>query len=250
MIVYKLTNKINGKVYIGQTIHKLSTRISQHKASKNTLISWAIRKHGIQNFDVSIVLRANNLDELNSREVFCIRVFNSLSPSGYNNAIGGKNCRLSNETKEKLRQKALGRKPSDEVRKKLSEQRIGKNNSMYGKKHSNYTKAILADSAKKRTVHGRTGTAGKFRHTEETKSRISQKLKGHKHNLGKIRSDKFKEDCKERITLRNQKKIINSIDGRVLDSVKQLAIELSMYYSTLVNMLNGRNPNKTTWAYL
>ena len=50
MVIYKFENKINGKVYIGQTVQKLSKRISSHKypgSNKNLPIDAAIKKYGI-----------------------------------------------------------------------------------------------------------------------------------------------------------------------------------------------------------
>lgn len=55
MIIYKITNKINGKVYIGQTTDSLSRRKSGHiqaatSGSKSKLYS-AMRKYGVENFE-------------------------------------------------------------------------------------------------------------------------------------------------------------------------------------------------------
>ena len=44
MIIYKITNLINGKIYVGQTQQTLKQRIGQHKRAKNTLIGKAIKK--------------------------------------------------------------------------------------------------------------------------------------------------------------------------------------------------------------
>ena len=64
MVIYKFENKINGKVYIGQTIQKLSKRISSHKypsGNKYLPIDSAIRKYGIENFSITIIDHANSL---------------------------------------------------------------------------------------------------------------------------------------------------------------------------------------------
>lgn len=54
MIIYKVTNIINNKIYIGQTIHSLNIRKSQHERSHEygykTAFSNAIKKYGKENF--------------------------------------------------------------------------------------------------------------------------------------------------------------------------------------------------------
>lgn len=58
-VVYKITNSVNNKIYIGCTIKTLKQRFSMHfrqrKAHKNTLLSRAIIKHGIQNFIIELI---------------------------------------------------------------------------------------------------------------------------------------------------------------------------------------------------
>ena len=71
MLIYKITNKINGKVYIGQTIQCLKKRWSQHKSDSkksNMTIHKAMRKYGIENFTIEEIGGANNITELNYQE--------------------------------------------------------------------------------------------------------------------------------------------------------------------------------------
>lgn len=70
------------------------------------------------------------------------------------------------------------------------------------------------------------------------------------HMGGKVHSLEFKLKCKERVTLRNYKKVINTETNQILNSVKELQHVLNKPYSTIVNWLNGTNKNKTTWKYL
>jgi len=67
LIIYKLKNKINDKIYIGQTIKKLSERISGYIKS-NSPIGRAIRKYGLESFDISIVDIAEDKNTLNEKE--------------------------------------------------------------------------------------------------------------------------------------------------------------------------------------
>lgn len=104
MIIYKLTNKINGKIYIGQTTWPFNSRWSAHCAPSaiSALIDRAIKKHGKENFLIEIE-NWNTLDELNSREVQLIKELNSTDKKiGYNITLGGKNALFSQESKNKM----------------------------------------------------------------------------------------------------------------------------------------------------
>ena len=88
--LYKITNKINGKIYIGQTIHP-DKRWWEHcnRASTgldNYPIHCAIKKYGKENFDFEVLEWSENYD---NRERELIIEFNSLCPNGYNVTSGG-----------------------------------------------------------------------------------------------------------------------------------------------------------------
>lgn len=94
MFIYKITNKVNGKIYIGQVYNKsVECRFRRHikDASKlNTHLSKAILKYGHSNFICEQIDTANNLTELNNKEKYYIKLFNSTDPNiGYNMTIGG-----------------------------------------------------------------------------------------------------------------------------------------------------------------
>ena len=102
-IIYKLTSPSN-KVYIGQTIQPLQTRIYQHARKNNQsscrLLNHAIKKHGINKFDICVVVECSR-DKLNAYEQYYIQLFNSLSPNGYNLTSGGDgNYHVSLETRQ------------------------------------------------------------------------------------------------------------------------------------------------------
>lgn len=103
MIIYKATNKINNKVYIGQTTQKLEKRITSHiresKRENNRPFLSSINKYGINNFTFETIDFANNLDELNDKEIYWINFYNSVSPNGYNITGGGQGKKMKS-TKE------------------------------------------------------------------------------------------------------------------------------------------------------
>ena len=132
--VYKITNKVNGKIYIGITNQGSGTRYRHHwyeaRTGEPSPIHKAMAKYGEDNFTLEIIDFADTYDELKEKEKFYIKKFNSMDRSvGYNLTEGGDGTfgRLhSEETKEKIRQKALGRKASEEAKKRMSESRKGK----------------------------------------------------------------------------------------------------------------------------
>ena len=93
-LIYKITNKVNGKIYIGQTTQSLDHRWKTHlRVSKSKVphhaIHDAIRKYGKDNFSVEIVEDEISGIELGNREIFWIQHYNSLVPNGYNIRKGG-----------------------------------------------------------------------------------------------------------------------------------------------------------------
>jgi group I intron endonuclease len=111
MHIYKITNKINGKVYIGKTIKPLHIRWSQHisKSKRNTkhkfLLHNAICKYGPINFDVELIYTAKSIEDLADREKQYIKQYNTFNnPSvGYNMTDGGDGGTLSDIAKKRLR---------------------------------------------------------------------------------------------------------------------------------------------------
>lgn len=132
--VYKITNKITGKIYIGITNQGSGARYRHHwyesRIGEPSPIHRSMAKYGEDNFTLEIIDFAETYEELKEKEKFWIKEFNSTDRNiGYNLTEGGDGTfgrTHSEETKEKIRQKALGRKISEETKKKMSEARIGK----------------------------------------------------------------------------------------------------------------------------
>ena len=82
--IYKIENLVNGKVYIGQSIH-IEKRWQEHcQESAQSLIAKAIKKYGKENFSFQVLQETSDLNELNSLETHYIEKYNSLIPNGYN----------------------------------------------------------------------------------------------------------------------------------------------------------------------
>ena len=89
--VYRLTNTLTGKVYIGQTVN-FKNRMCKHKSAlsdPNTIISKAIQKYGWENFTKEIIIADVPEEDLRNLETSYIEVENTLVPNGYNVLTGG-----------------------------------------------------------------------------------------------------------------------------------------------------------------
>lgn len=89
--IYKITNSINCKIYIGQTIQSVNKRFKNHLTGwhhKKMPLHRAILKHGKDKFKIEIIDFAINTEELNRKEIFYIERFDSIS-KGYNLHPGG-----------------------------------------------------------------------------------------------------------------------------------------------------------------
>ena len=90
--IYKITNKVNNKIYIGQTITTINTRMSKHYSQANsdkniTGIDAAIRKYGKDNFIVETICECPN-EDLDEQERYYISKYDSFN-NGYNLTSGG-----------------------------------------------------------------------------------------------------------------------------------------------------------------
>ena len=147
--IYVIKNKINDKVYVGQTVKAMDERWREHIYNANAgqrdqLIYLAMRKYGVQNFYIELLTTTDEQQSLDELEIAYVKQLNSVSPNGYNMTIGGSKFKDDNpmyhdevrkkvsqhfigdknpakrpEVREKIRQKALGRHHSDEARAKM-----------------------------------------------------------------------------------------------------------------------------------
>jgi len=81
--VYKITNTLNGKIYVGQTKQSIEKRFMQHLHADSPL-GQAMRECGVENFTIEIIEECETQEQLNEREKFWIKVLNCKVPNGYN----------------------------------------------------------------------------------------------------------------------------------------------------------------------
>jgi group I intron endonuclease len=110
--IYIITNKVNGKIYIGQTKQSIKKRFTAHKSKAGKIkrpLYNAMEKYGIENFEILEVFSTNSFDEVNNEEKRLILEKNSTNIEiGYNIASGGQDyfelpfIAKTKEHKEKL----------------------------------------------------------------------------------------------------------------------------------------------------
>lgn len=157
--VYKITNKVNGKVYIGQSI-SLKVRWKEHMNSlkrgdsHSILLQRAWNKYGQDNFSFEI-LELCTEDMLDEIETKYILLYDSCN-NGYNVESGGnRNKHLADETKQKL---------SDSAKERLSDPM---KNPMYDKHHTSEAKSKISASKKGKS------------YSEDTRKKLSEAHMGH-----------------------------------------------------------------------
>lgn len=183
MFIYLITNKINGKQYIGKTKRDVNKRIIEH-INANTYIGRAIRKYSLESFNISIIDSSVAEDVLDEKEKYWIKFYDCKSPNGYNLTDGGEGLHghtFSKKHRRKLSEVAKGNKRrlgcvhSEETKAKFSIDRRGKP----GRPHS--------DEFKARMIGNKYGHNNKgVELSEEHKKKISKALMGNKNGIHSI----------------------------------------------------------------
>ena len=194
MIIYKITNKLNNKIYIGQTIQTLKERWQGHlqcmKKGDNRHLYQSMRKYGADNFQIEQIDSATSLEELNQKEYYWVNFYNTKnSLSGYNNMDGG----VANPMNFlDIKEKHDHTMRTQEVREKIS-----------------------MSMKKLRETYG---------FSETTRKKISEKLKGNQHFKGKKRTKSAIEKTAQ--SLRKSVYCVDLLGNEIatFDSVKSAAL--------------------------
>lgn len=199
--IYRITNLINGKTYIGQHKYK---KLDDSYMGSGKILKQAIKKHGIENFKKEILYsRIQYKETADDMERFAIAKERAIGKAEYNIADGGNNIGgwnkgipASEESKIKNREAHLGKKRgplSEETRKKIGEAQKGEKNHMYGKIPWNKGKKGLQTAWNK----GRPSPMKGKHISEETKMKISI------GNKGKSKSEEHKKKISESLKGKN-----------------------------------------------
>lgn len=210
MIIYKVTNTLNGKIYIGKTKQSLSKRKARHYESANhksdTNFHSALRKYPKEVFLWEIEMECTDENELNESEMYFINKYDTYK-TGYNMTLGGnggltfkKGDALYERIKHKLSNWKNGNPGAtpEAIAKRV--QTFKKTKWVSGKQHGNY---------------------------------------GHKHNIGILVGEKNPMFGK---TPTNARKV--KINGVTYDSIKKASLELKIAENTIRRRcLNKNNIN-------
>ena len=208
MIIYLAINKINGKCYVGQTIHTLKKRKAEHyyevkSHREKSYFHNALRKYAKDDFTWEIIHECDNKEDLNKWEVYYIGYHDSIE-GGYNLLIGGGSAsgfKHTEESKRKMCAFQKGKTFSKETKAKISaalkkRYEIKENRPMLGRKHSEETKKKMSE-AQKGVVF-----------TEERRKKMSEACKGrvlteeHKAKLSAAKKGVLKtEETKKRMSI-------------------------------------------------
>lgn len=227
--VYCLTNTVNGKVYIGQSVN-VGKRLTNHKDNAKSgrggcsALYSAIRKYGFENFQVSLVVECDR-QYLDWFERMAILASGSMTPNGYNLEFGGNQCTVvSDETRRKMSLAHKGKKKSPESVRKRAIARTG---------------IPRSDEVKRKISEGNKGK-------HSSKRKLSQALKGKKaHNHSKIIADvghnyKAIEDKRNGMFTIDEMSEIIEMQERLGLSFKELASVTKVSVSTLARMFSGK----------
>lgn len=212
--IYCITNKVNGKKYIGQTT-KFKKRFEKYKWNDfpNEHLKSAFEKYGKENFEIIILIVCKNSDDLDMYETKLIQHYKTTNNLyGYNKDSGGKkNKKHSEETKQKM------------------------SNSVKGEKNPNFG-----------------NHKPKVPHTEEYKTHLSKKLKQFHANHPNYLKNKRKTKPPKQYKIRKQSKVIatnlDTGEQLVFDSISSAIKKFSSCYPVLIGKKKSSNNHSFKFA--
>lgn len=226
MEVYRILNLVTGKSYIGKTnigiINRYKKHISNAKNNINRYLYDSMNKHGYNYFIIGTLEECSSIEELNTKEIYYIKKYNSLYPNGYNMTLGGDGGSTLSSWSEENKQKL-------------------------------YKQQSLTRTGLKRTVSQKQNMSlaqkGKII-SEETRLKISNTLKV--NYLNKSEEDKRKTTEHLKLTYGNRKNQTHSETTKKLMSLKASRTweekyseeEILLRKQNLKERLKKNNPNK------
>ena len=227
--IYKTTNKLNGKYYIG--MHSTDNLNDGYLGSGNRL-RYSVRKYGEENFEREILEFVDSREELKKREEEVVNLDEIAKKDCMNLTIGGEGGdrrtgkKHKKESIEKIRSSLKGKTKSEETKNKIRQSSKGRG---LGKKLSQEIKDKISLSKK--------GIPSKLKgvpRSEEVKRKISENLKG--KNTGKRKP--MTEEVKNKIGIANKYKCTKKVVQinkkgnvvRVWNSISEAEKELGTYH--------------------
>lgn len=234
-IIYKTTNKINGKIYIG--IHSTSN-LNDGYLGSGRLFLKALKKYGKDNFKREILFDLPTRGEAEKKEEIIVCEEFVKNNNNYNVALGGRSGNgLSNkgrkhtpEAIQKIIQAQTGMKLSEETRYKISKAHKGKK----------LSPEVIEKQriGRNKFYQNNTATHKGYKHSEESKKKISEAHKGNK--FSKERRVRHSELLKGKSGLKG-KPVIDTETGVVYQTITKASIELNIKPRTLWRNIKKEN---------
>lgn len=180
--LYGIINKINNKVYIGQTKQGYRKRFIQHLCSsdRSPLLKNAIKKYGKENFECELIDIAYSQEEINFKEKLWIKLLKTYErENGYNLSLGGSIGCFNKEVLEKM-----------------SKSKLGNKNSFFGKKHTEEAKEKMSKWKKDNYILEKHPKSKKVKCVELDKIYDCVKLAENElhincHHIGQVANNKY-----------------------------------------------------------
>jgi len=200
--VYGILNKVDGKIYIGSS-RKVKSRLRGHRnlllknSHQNAHLQGAWNKHGAENFEFKVIEKVSDTEILFEAEQKHIDLNKSMDHEfGYNMIPAYPSVKHSEATRLKMSAERRKRgQLSEETKQRIVESTTGERNHMFGKAHSDETKAKISASKKGQ------GTGRKL--SEETKRKIAEGVKG---KPSPMKGRKMSEEAKRKISEANKRR--------------------------------------------
>ena len=236
--IYKITNKINGKCYIGETTKDdPNKRWKQHK---NTIkkgmgcpaLGLAVKKYGIENFEFCILIICFDSDRFFYEKEY-IKKYNSYGENGYNMTYGGEGGGF------------IGKKHTEETKKIIKEKTSGVNNPLFGKKRTPEEIKKISEKLK-----GKNNPNFGKKFTDKEKQKRLEQFKNNP-NISKKISESLKEYYKKGNTIKIAKKVeqydLNNNLLHTYYSISEASRIINISHSTISRACN--NPNYTAGGF-
>jgi group I intron endonuclease len=259
-VVYRITNKLNGKCYIGKTVN--STRFSVHiskaiKTGVKTLIGNAIRKNGADAFIYEIIEPCNSDKELNEREIFYIDFYKTFhSDGGYNLTKGGDGGHkrfVSIETRLKIIAANTGRPCAPETKKKISDAQKGRKLSP---EHAAALKAGILRAGNKVTPERRRKQSLAMKGRPKSPEHIKKAADAKRGKKLSIEHRNNSTEGKRRYWYENKRRSIVAVGADnnkiIFEEVSIAAIQVGVSRSSIYRCLRGeaKKTGGMTWSYV
>ena len=229
--IYKITNKINNKSYIGQSID-IEDRLRHHKSSlkhnrhENLYLQNAWNKYGENNFTFEILIECNE-DMLDNLEKHYIQLYKTMNENfGYNFESGGN----------------LNKHISEASRKKMSESKkgmyVGKNNPMYNV-HLKHTEEFKRKMSERFSGSGNNMFGVHQKISEERKQHQSEIMKGFNNPFyGCKHTDETK--VKMRMNNKSKKSVLCVETNTIYESCSEASRQTGIYVDSIIKCCNNK----------